>query len=148
MRFFKEQNYIIFLIYMFYTTFYNCDILCPRDGRSGGILLLFCLSFCPPLWNFNLAHNFWTASARDFIFHMSIHCDKTFPWVPLFLPCDFDLGVWPIFENFNLADKFWTMSASDCIFHMNIAWDKTNMYLWVLLFFTLDLKVWPIFWKL
>ena len=98
MRFFKEQNYIIFLIYMFYTTFYNCDILCPRDGRSGGILLLFCLSFCPPLWNFNLAHNFWTVSARDFILHMSILCDNYFPLVTLFLT----QSTWPWSLNHSL----------------------------------------------
>ena len=36
------------------------------------------LSFCPPLWNFNLANNFWTMNAIDLIFHMSIPCDKTF----------------------------------------------------------------------
>ena len=40
--------------------------------------------FCPPLWNFNLANNFGTVSARALIFHMSIPCDKTFPQVPLF----------------------------------------------------------------
>ena len=49
------------------------------------------LSFCPSLWNFNLAHNFWTMSARALIFHMSIFCDKTFPWIPLFLT----LWPWP-----------------------------------------------------
>ena len=27
--------------------------------------------------NFNLANNFWTMSARAFIFRMSIPCDKT-----------------------------------------------------------------------
>ena len=37
------------------------------------------LSFCPPLWNYNLANNFWTVNARALIFHMSIPCDKTFP---------------------------------------------------------------------
>ena len=38
----------------------------------------FFMSFCPPLWNFNLANNFWTVSARALIFYMSIPCDKTF----------------------------------------------------------------------
>ena len=67
------------------------------------------LSFCPPFWKFNLAtfNNFWTVSARALIFHMSIPCDITFLWVPLFfLPCDLELGVWPIFENFNFANNF------------------------------------------
>ena len=37
------------------------------------------------LENFNRAYNFWTVSARALIFHMSIPCDKTFQWVPIFL---------------------------------------------------------------
>ena len=61
------------------------------DRRSGGKLFLSCLSLCPPLWNFNLANNFWTVSARALIFHMSISCDETFPLVPLFLT----LRPWP-----------------------------------------------------
>ena len=38
-----------------------------------------------------LINNFWTVSARSLIFHMSIPCVKTFPWVPLFLT----LWPWP-----------------------------------------------------
>ena len=49
------------------------------------------LSFCPPLWNLNLANNFWTVRARALIFHMNISCDKTFPWGALF----FTLWPWP-----------------------------------------------------
>ena len=41
--------------------------------------------------NFNLSNNVWTVSARALIFHMSIPCNKTFPWVPLF----FTLWPWP-----------------------------------------------------
>ena len=77
----------------------DCIFLCPRDRRSEGILFLSCLSFChsvilsfcPLLWNLNLANNFWTVIAIDVIFHMNIPCDKTFPWVPLF----FTLVPWP-----------------------------------------------------
>ena len=36
-------------------------------------------------FNFNLANNFWTISARTLIVHMSISCDKTFPWFHYFL---------------------------------------------------------------
>ena len=54
----------------------------PRS-KIGGILFLSCLSYCPPLWNFNLDNIYWTVSARILIFHMSISCDKTFPLVPL-----------------------------------------------------------------
>ena len=42
------------------------------------------LEFDPFFENFNLAYNFRTVSARALIFHRSIHCDKTFTWVPLF----------------------------------------------------------------
>ena len=59
------------------------------------------------LEDFNLANNFRTASARSFIFHMSISCDKTFPWFHYFWHCmtltlEFD----PFFKNFNLAYNF------------------------------------------
>ena len=43
------------------------------------------LEFDPFFENFNLANNFGRVSARALIFHMNIPCDKTFPWVPLFL---------------------------------------------------------------
>ena len=39
----------------------------------------------------NLANNYGTVSATALKFHMSVPCDKTFPWVPLF--CELDLGV-------------------------------------------------------
>ena len=103
------------------------------------------LSFCPPLWNFILANNFWTVSARALLFQMNIPCDKTFPWILLFLT----LWPWPRFdpfiENFNLANNFWIVSARALIFHMNISCDKT--FPWVSLFFTLwhEFGVWPIF---
>ena len=79
-----------------------CLVVMPPRSKIGGhivfvlsVILSFrhsvILSFCPPLWNFNLANNFWTVSARALIFHMSIPCDKTFPWIPLF----FTLWPWP-----------------------------------------------------
>ena len=43
------------------------------------------------LKNINLANNFWTVSARAFIFHMYILWDKTFQWVPTILT----LRPWP-----------------------------------------------------
>ena len=78
-------------------------VFMPPRSKIGGhivfvlsVILSFChsviLSFCPPLWNFNLANNFWTVSARALIFHMSIPCDKTFPWIPIF----FTLWPWPL----------------------------------------------------
>ena len=82
--------------------------LCPEiEDGGGGVLFLSCLSFCPPLWNFNLTNNFSTVNARAFTFHMNIPCGKTFPWAPLFfypviLTSEFDL----FFENFNPANNF------------------------------------------
>ena len=107
----------------------------PQRSKIGGILFLSCLSFCHSLWNFNLANNFWTVSARSraLIFHMNIPCDKTFWWVPFF---------YPFFENFNFAYNFWTVSARALIFHMNILCDKT--FPWV----PLCLALWPWPWSL
>ena len=51
------------------------------------------LELDPFFENFNLANNFWTVSAGSLIFHMSIPCDKTFPWVPLFFT------LWPWLES-------------------------------------------------
>ena len=63
----------------------------PRSKIGGHIVyvLFVILSFCP-LWNINLANYLWTVSARAIIFHMNIPCDKTFPWVQLFLT------LWPL----------------------------------------------------
>ena len=55
-----------------------------EDRGHIGFVLSVILSIYHYLWNFNLANNFWTVSARALIFHMNIPCDKTFPWVPLF----------------------------------------------------------------
>ena len=123
-------------------------LLCPRDRRSGGILFLSCLSFCyyvilsfwPPLLNSNLL----TVSARAFVFHMNILCDKTlFVGTIIYcLPCDLDLWVWPIFANLNLVYNFWTVSPRALIFHMSIPCDK--ILPWLSLFLTL----WPWPWSL
>ena len=75
------------------------------------------------------------------IFHISIPCDKTFLWVPLFfdtvtLTLEFD----PFFcENFNLANYFWTMSARALILPMSIPCDKTFLLVLNLLSLTFDL---------
>ena len=70
----KIQGHIVFVLSVI-LSFFNSVIL----------------SFCPSLWNFNFATNFWTVSSRALVFHMSIPCDKTFSWVPLFLT----LWPWP-----------------------------------------------------
>ena len=75
------------LLYCF-KHFYAPEI---KDRGAYCFVLYVILSFCPPLLNFYLANNFWTVSARAFIFHMCIPCEKTFLCVPLFFP----LWPWP-----------------------------------------------------
>ena len=48
-------------------------------------LVTLTLKFDLLLKNFNLGHNFLARRGRDFILHMYIPCDQTFPWVPTFL---------------------------------------------------------------
>ena len=59
----------------------------PRSKIGGHIVFVLSviLSFCPSVWNFNLAYNFWMASTRDLIFHMCIPHHNTFPLVPKLL---------------------------------------------------------------
>ena len=96
--------------------------------------------------NFNLAHNFWTVRGRDFIFHMCIPCDKTFPLVPNLLTAwpsvtfdlHFDLsicikffdfvtmtGFLPTYENLILDHNFFTVKGRAYIFHMCSPCDMT-----------------------
>ena len=135
----------------------NCVFYAPEleDGRA----YCFCpvchsviLSFCPPLWNFNLDNNFWTVSSRALIFHISIPCDKTFQWVPFFFysfTYTFEFDPFLNFENFNLSNNFWTVVALELCY-------LTRIFLVIRPFrryhyflpCDLNLGVWPIFWKL
>ena len=117
-----------------------------EDRGAVVFVLSVILSFCPPLWNVNLANNFWTVSARALIFHMSIPCDKTFPWIPFFYP-------WP-----------WSLTFFFKTLTLQIAFEQWVLELWnfTWVFFVirpfsgyhyflpcdLDLGVWPIFWKI
>ena len=70
--------------------------------------------------NFNLSYNFLTVSVRVLIFHMSIPCDKTFPWLPLFFTLWPWLWVWPIFlKTLTLLITFeqWVL----VLYHMSIS---------------------------
>ena len=104
------------------------------------------LSFCPPLWNFNLANNFWTVSARALILHMSIPCDKTFPWIPLFLT----LWPWPLSLTYFLKTLTLRISFEHWVLEL---WYFTWVFLVIIPFSgyhcfwpcDLDLGVWPIF---
>ena len=84
-----------YFTWVFFVTkpFYGYQHLLPCDLD----LVTLTLEFDLFSKNFNLANNFWTVSARVLLFHLSIFCDKFFLWIPLFLPCDVDLGVSPIF---------------------------------------------------
>ena len=71
---------------------------------------------------------------------MYIPCDKTFPWVPIFLTLTlkFDL----LLKNFNLGNSFLTRIGRAFIFHMCIPCSKTfNAVPWFL-------KKWPWPWRL
>ena len=101
------------------------------------------LGVWPIFENFNLANNVWTVSARALIFHVSIPCDKTFPWVPLFFT------MWPWLRSLtNFLKKTLTLLITVLDlwyfiwlflvirpfrgFHYFLPWD-------------LDLGVWPTF---
>ena len=135
------------------------QFLCPRDRRLGGILFLSCLSFCHyvilslsfchSLWYFNLANNFWTVNARALIFHISISCDTTFPWVPLLLT----LWPWPwslthFLKNFNLPNNFWTAMLN--LWYFTWVFFVIRTFRWYHYFWPcdLDLGFWLNFWKL
>ena len=108
-----------------FCVYFICSLifLCPRDRRSRGILILPGPSFCPALWNFNLANNFWTVSARALVFHMNITDNSvgTIFYYPVILTLEFG----QFFENVNLANNFWTASPIALIFNMSIPCDKT-----------------------
>ena len=79
------QIMFIWTLYFWKFCIYMCTtgIFMPPRSKIGGhivFVLSVILSFCHSLWNFNLANNFWTVSARALMFHMSISCDKTFLW--------------------------------------------------------------------
>ena len=128
------------------------QFLCPPRSKIGGhivFVLSVILSFCPTLWIFILANNFWTVIAKASIFHMSIPCDKTFPWVPLF----FTLWPWPS----SLAHFLKTLTLPITF----IQWVLERWYFtWIFpvirpfggyhyfLPCDLDLGDWRIFWKL
>ena len=105
------------------------NIFMPPRSKIGGYIvfvLSVILSFCPPLWNFKLANNFWIVSARAFIFHMNISCDKTFPWIPIFLI----LWPWPwslihLLKTSTLLFTFELWVLELFLFHMSIPCDMT-----------------------
>ena len=53
-------------------------------------------------------------SVKALIFHISISCDKTFPWVLTDLTLEFDL----LFENLNLANNLQIVCTRALIFHL------------------------------
>ena len=101
--------------------------LCPRDRRSGGILILSCLSFChfvllSETLTFLITFEQWVLERWYFIWVFLVI--RPFHWYHCFLTCDLD----PFFKNFNLANNFWTVSARALIFHMSIPCDKTIVF--------------------
>ena len=76
------------------------------------------------------------------IFHMSIPCEKTFPWVSfIFYSVTLTLEFDPFLENFNLPNNFWTVSARSFTFYMSIPCDKTFPWLPLLLPLTFEFEL-------
>ena len=109
--------------YYIWFIFYAPEI---EDEGGGHIVFVLSviLSFCPPLWNFNLANNFWTVSARELWY---------FTWIfPVIRPLrgyHFLLS-WSLtlFYSFNVGNNFWTVGARFLVIHMSILWDNTNTF--------------------
>jgi hypothetical protein len=111
----------------------------PSRSKIGGhIVFVLSAVILSSTRNLNLGFNFWMLSSRALIFHRSIPCDKTLPWVKKsFWPCDLDLGY-----------IFWIVCTRAFIFLMIILYDK--IFSWVLKKnwpCVLDLGVWPTYWK-
>jgi hypothetical protein len=75
-------------------------------------------------------------STRALIFHMSVSCDKTFPWLQK------SLTFWPwpwclsyLLKTLTLAIFFLLVSTRTLIFHMSVSSDKT--FQWVQVYLTL-----------
>jgi hypothetical protein len=82
----------------------------------------------------------YKVSTRALIFHMSIPCDKSFPWVfKIFDLVTLTFVFYLLIENFNFGFNFRIVSTRALIFHMNIPFDKT--FPWVPMF--LNLWPWP-----
>jgi hypothetical protein len=64
----------------------------PYHGCKRFDLVTSTLVFNLLIDNFNLGYNFWMVYTRILIFHMSIPCDKTLPWLQKVWPSDFDIG--------------------------------------------------------
>ena len=104
--------------------------------------------FCPPLWNFNLANNFWTVSARALIFQINSLWQNLSVGTIIFYPVPLTLEFDPFFENFYLTNNFWAASARALVFKW--VFFVTRLFHGYHNFVPrdLDLGVWPIFWKL
>mgnify|MGYP003691486653 CR=1 FL=1 len=87
--------------------------------ENGGIyfVLYVIRIFCPSIWNFNLPNNCSIMSARALLYHMSIPCGKTFPWVLTFFTLDLAYFY-----------KTWSASAKVLIFYINIHCDCTKPF--------------------
>ena len=139
------------ILWFFKWLCYTCIFifLCPWDRRSGSILFLSCLSFCPPLWNFNFAYNFWTASARAFdISHKcSLWQDLSFGtniFYLVTLTLEFDLF---FLKTLTLLIAFEQQVPKLWYFTRVLLVTRPFLGYQYFLPCDLDLRVWPIFWK-
>ena len=73
----------------------------PRDQRSGA----FC--FCPVCHSVLLSETLTLLiTFEQWALELWYFTRVSFRWVPFFLPCDLDLGVWPIFGKLTLLITF------------------------------------------
>jgi hypothetical protein len=70
-------------------------------------------------------HLVWFVGTRAFIFHMSIPCEKTFPWVSTFLTLTLMFD--HLIENFNLVYIFWFVGIYE-IWHFTCVFLVTRPY--------------------
>ena len=61
------------------------------------------------------------------IFHMSIPCDKTFPWVIFFYLVTLTLMFDLLIQDFNFGYIFWLVSTWTLTFHISDPYDKNFM---------------------
>ena len=127
---------ILFLSFRMHT-FFKC-IFMPSKSKIGGHIVMICLSFYPPIWNFNLATGItferWVL-ARALIIHMSIPCEKTFHWLHVSL--FWTLWPWPwslthSLKILNLLMTFeqWVLELSYCTWTLLILLVSRYLSLW------------------
>ena len=119
----------LWLINYYRQSFHISHVYSLWQDRSIGTIIIdlvtLTLKFDLLLQNFNLNHSFLTRRGRDFILHMCISYDKTFPWVHCFTLWPWPWSLTYCKKNFNLGHSLLTRRDRDFILHMYISCNKT-----------------------